>query len=66
MSKHDFRVMSDLKCPVCGKAIKLNVAERKQSKDILCYNHWRDTQKSVTRTARECKRFGIRKLDRIL
>ena len=63
--KEDFRVMSKLSCPVCGKPIKANVANRKLSKDILCYDHWRDTQKSTTRTARECKRLGLRKCDRV-
>lgn len=59
--KHDFRVMSDLKCGVCGKPIKLNVAERKMGKDILCYDHHRAIQKGVTRTARECRRARMRR-----
>lgn len=60
-TKHDFRVMSNLKCHVCGKAIKLNLAERKQSKDLLCYDHHRAICKTPMRTARECRRAGQRK-----
>lgn len=65
-TKHDYRVMSSLKCKVCKKPIKLNVAERKQSKDLLCYDHFRDIGKGTTRTARECRRMRIRKCDRIV
>lgn len=63
-TKVDFRVMSELRCPVCDKKIKQNVAARKQGKDILCYDHWRAIQKSTTRTARECRRMHLRKCDR--
>ena len=59
--KHDFRVMSNLRCGVCGRTIKLNLAERKQGKDLLCYDHWRAIQKNVIRTARECRRTKTRK-----
>lgn len=64
MKKENYRVMSKLSCPVCGKSIKQNVANRKQGKDILCYDHWRASQKSTTRTARECRRMHLRKADR--
>jgi len=65
--KVDCRIMSiEKRCPVCGKWIKKNVADRKQSKDILCYDHWRAVQKSTTRTARECRRKRIRRCDRIV
>jgi hypothetical protein len=39
MKKKDFRVMSTIVCcgPRCSKLIKANVAERKSSNNILCY-----------------------------
>lgn len=64
--KHDYRVMSMKKCKVCGKHIKLNVAERKQGNDLLCYDHFRAIGKGTTRTARECRRMGIRRCDRVV
>jgi hypothetical protein len=66
--KVDFRVMSNLTCRVatCGKRIKENVARRKQSTDLLCYNCFRIISKSTIRTARECRRDHTRKADRIV
>jgi len=47
-------VMSKLRCPICNKKIKENVADRKQSNDILCFKCFKAAF-PVIRTAREIR-----------
>jgi phage FluMu protein Com len=49
--RHD--VMSKLRCPVCNKMIKENVANRKQNKDILCFKCFKVV--AGVRTSREIR-----------
>jgi len=43
-AKADYREMSDLRCPVCWKPIKLNVASRVKRRPV-CYKCHRATRK---------------------